>query len=103
MVYSECQREKLSQYKIERQSKPFIDQNLQLQLPGWDSHYHHVMEHSHSPIYAHYIDSTPAVSYFPLEVNETELYQAMQEAEGSYKFWLSMQKQLKEIVQVYRQ
>jgi hypothetical protein len=34
---AELSREKLIQYKIKGQTKPFVDQNLQLQIPGIES------------------------------------------------------------------
>ena len=95
MNYFECRQEKLYQYKIERQFKPFVDQNLQFQHPGWNlSNYNSQANDSHSPIYVHYVGSPS--SYLPIEVNEAEIYQAIREAEGSYKAWKRLQQQLKE-------
>lgn len=96
MAYSESSRDKLAQYKIEGQSKPFIDQNLQLQMPGCDVSEEEV-DHLQSPIYSHYVGSYPLSSaYFSSQVNEAELYHAMAEAERSYEAWKQMQHQLKE-------
>jgi hypothetical protein len=97
---SECCRDKLSQYKIGGQSKPFIDKNLQLQLPGWD--FHHNQTHpSFNPIYSHYIGSL-SVSFLSPQINEAELYHAMIEAECSYEAWRQMQQQLKEVAKGYK-
>ncbi len=94
MADSECCRDKLSQYKIGGQSKPFIDKNLQIQLPGWDPH-HHQTDHSYSPIYSHDFGSYSS-SLLSSQVNEAELYQAMKEAEYSYEAWKRMQQQLRD-------
>ncbi len=96
MTQSECSRDKLAQYKIEGQSKPFIDSNLQLQLPGCESSLEQTSP-LHSPIYSHYVGSCPS-SGVSSQVNEAEIYHAMAEAERSYKAWKSMQQQLKEAV-----
>ena len=100
MTYSDCCRDKLSHYRIAGQSKPFVDQNLQLQLPGWDSPPHQT-SYSYSPIYSHYIGSIPTSS-LELQVNETELYQAMTEAERSYKAWKQMHQQLREAATTFQ-
>ena len=90
MIDSECCRDKLSQCKIGGPSRPFIDQNLQLQLPEWDTS----SQSSHSPIYSHYVGSSPA-SPLASPINEAELYQAMAEAEKSYESWKHMQQKLR--------
>jgi hypothetical protein len=92
-------RDKLSQYKIGGPSRPFIDENLQLQLPEWDPH-----QGSHppsqSPIYSHYVGSSPS-SYLPSQINEAELHHVIAEAEQSYEAWKKMQQKLKEIANRY--
>lgn len=100
MVYSKCCRDKLSQYNIGGPSRPFIDKNLQLQLPEWDPPYSQTNQ-SHSPIYSHYVGSSP---YSPLssQINEAELYHAMAEAESSYKSWKQIQQKIKETAKVYQ-
>lgn len=91
MLYSEYCRGKLFQNKIGGPSKPFIDQNLQLQLPEWDfSSGHHC---SLSPIYAHYAGSSPSPSV-SLQVNEAEIYHAIHEAECSYDSWKQMKQKV---------
>lgn len=94
MTNSEFSRDKLAQYKIGGQSKPFIDKNLQLQIPGCDP-FPEQTDHSYSPIYSHYVGSCPS-SGLSSQINEAELYHAMAEAEGSYEAWKQMQQQLKE-------
>lgn len=96
MGESKCQ-DKQSQYKIGGPSKPFIDQNLQIQLPDWDSQ--QKQQHpSHSPIYSHYAGSSPS-PYLSSQINEVELHNAMAEAEHSYKAWKQMQERLREAAQ----
>ena len=99
MVYSESCRDKLSQYKIGGPSKPFINKNLQLELPNWETQQRQSFQ-SHSPIYSHYVGSSPS-SYLSFQVNEAELYQVMREAEHSYEAWKHMQQRLKETVNAY--
>jgi hypothetical protein len=98
MVESNCCQDKLSQCKIGGPSKPFIDQNLQIQLPNWDSQQQQ-LQPSHSPIYSHYVGSSPS-SYFSSQINEVELRNAMTEAERSYQAWKKMQQKLREAAQV---
>lgn len=102
MAYSECCREKLLAYKIEGQSKPFVDdKDLQLQLPGSESQESTESPTSPSPIYSHYVGSCPSPSYTPSPINEDELYQAIHDAEQSYEAWKKMQERLKEASKAY--
>lgn len=93
MMETNCERDKLSQCKVGGPSKPFIDQNLQLQLPHWDSR-----SFSPGPIYSHYVGSSPS-RHPHLPINEDELYQIMTNTERSYKGWKQMQQKLKEIAE----
>lgn len=97
MVEPKYCQDKLSQYKIGGPSKPFIDQNLQIQLPGWDAQQQQISP-SHSPIYSHYIGSSPS-SYLSSQINEVELNNAMKEAERSYQAWKQMQQKLRQVAQ----
>jgi hypothetical protein len=94
MAYSESCRDKLSQYSMGCPSKPFIDENLQLQLPERAPQQDQTSRF-HSPIYSHYMGSVSS-SYLSLPVNETELYHIMREAEQSYAAWKQMQGKLKD-------
>ncbi len=94
MVYSEFCREKLFQYKINGQSRPFVDQNLQLQIPGIDSHAEVGKSQSHSPIYAYYSQKLPKIPHLPILSKEAELDRVMTDAEQSYLAWKKMRKQL---------
>ena len=93
MVGFNCCQDKLSQYKIGGPSRPFIDHNLQIHLPNWDSQQKQSYL-SHSPIYAHYVGSSPSF-YLSPQINEFELRNAMIEAEHSYQAWKQMQQKLK--------
>lgn len=95
---SKCYRDKLSQCKVGGPTKPFIDQNLQLQLPEWDSPQSHS---SQSPIYSHYAGSSP-VPHISSEINETELYHVMEEAEKSYESWKKLQQKLNKIAKTHQ-
>lgn len=91
---SRSSRDKLSQCKIGGPSKPFIDQNLQLQFPGELNASH--ADSSNSPIYSHYIGSSPSYSIYP-QINELEINQAIKNAENSYSVWKKMQKKIQEM------
>ena len=97
---TKCCQDKLSQCKIGGPSKPFIDQNLQIQLPDWDKA-ERKTESSHSPIYIHYIGSPPS-SYFSSPVNESELHHAIADAERAHAAWKKIQNKLNEAVQSVR-
>ena len=101
MAYSESCREKSSQYKIEGQSRPFVNKNLQLQLPGCDIQNSSGNASFSSPIYSHYAGTWPSPSYLPSQINQTELYQIMAEAESSYEEWKNMQQHLKDAAKVF--
>jgi hypothetical protein len=91
-------REKLSQYRIEGQSKPFVDKNLQLQLPGYKEEDLVPQFRSFSnPIYSHY---APAPFSDLLNMYKDELATALQEAEQSYKAWKQMQKNVEKLIQM---
>lgn len=96
MFGSEYCKEKLSQNLLSRQFKPFIDHNLQLQIPISDFPAGQICRGA-SPIYCHYIGDNPSISYLPPEVNERELFKAMKDAEQSYEMWLQMKNQLSNI------
>ncbi|WP_068467531.1 hypothetical protein [Candidatus Protochlamydia phocaeensis] len=101
MVYSECCREKLFQSKINGQSRPFIDQNLQLRIPGAELPAEPSDPPPHNPIYSHYAHALPAASYLPSTFREAELNKAMADAQQSYEAWKKMHQQLMEAAQQY--
>lgn len=89
MAYREFCKEKLNQYKIEGQARPFIDETLQLRLPGLE-----VQKNSYFPytsVYSHYFHSLSPTLSTPSEV---ELEKAMEEAKKSYENWKLMQNRL---------
>lgn len=98
MAYSEYCREKLAHCKFERSSKPFIDKDLQLQLPGYDFSVPNTDAAPSNPIYTHFSGSEITESMITYPINETELYHVMAEAENSYEAWKKMQQRLKEAV-----
>lgn len=99
MVDAEFCRERLLQYKIEGQTRPFIDKNLQLQIPGIETRLE--TSHTYSPIYAHFSQTFPKTGYFSSPVNEEELTQAMTNAKHAYQAWKKMHEQLLKTVQGY--
>lgn len=74
---------------ISRQSKPFIDENLQFIMPQTD-----ISQRYASPIYCHYMGGNGS---HPLEINEKELYHAMADAERSYQAWAQMKEKINKI------
>lgn len=93
--YIDCCHDKSFQYKIRGQSKPFVDKNLQLQLPEWDAYSTQITPSSSSSIYSHYINFCPSFHLFP-EINEAEIHQSIKETELSYKAWKEMHDQIVE-------
>lgn len=93
-MYSEIFRNKISQQKIQGQIKPFIDKNLQMQIPGLENV--NLLDRPHTPIYIHFIRNP---SPFYLDIGETQLFQAMEEAEKSHKAWLKMKELLQKTIQ----
>ncbi len=74
-------------------SKPFIDDNLQIQLPN--SH----PELCEAPlikgrIYSHFASASASLAAPPL-FNDADLLQAIKEAECSYEAWKKMQAKIK--------
>jgi hypothetical protein len=98
MAYSEFCREKLFPHKIEGQIRPFVDGNLQIQIPGVDSQGE--SHKNYSPIYAYF---SPLLSKQPsfAQEKEVELSKVMAEAEQSYQAWQKMQKQLSQAAEKY--
>lgn len=90
-------QDKLALSKVGGPSKPYIDQNLQIHLPGDSPSSHPQQPQVHSPIYSHYVGSSPA-SPLSSQINENELIEAMAEAEQSYEAWKKLQKKIKEAV-----
>ena len=102
MDHSDCCKEKLSKNLQPRQSKPFIDKNLQLQFPESDLPSGQISR-SHSPIYSHYMGDSPSISYLAPHVNESELYKAMKDAEHGYEAWKKMKEQLSEATKSFKE
>lgn len=90
MVYHEFGKEQLVRYKIKGQARPFIDEDLQLQLPGLEDRQTKSEYYSH--IYSHYFNQ----SHLPIATlpSEQELEQAMHDAQKSYEAWKQMQQEL---------
>lgn len=94
MAYREFCKEKLGQYKIEGQMRPFIDETLQLRLPGLEGQKNSFYPYT-SSIYSHYSNSFSPTLTVPSEI---ELEKAMHEAQQSYESWKQMQSRLTNIV-----
>lgn len=97
----DCCKEKLSQNLLPRQTKAYVDQNLQLQIPE-DASPNGQITRYHSPIYTHYMGNSPPVSYLESQVNENELYQVMKDAEHSYDAWQKMREQILQASKVFQ-
>ena len=100
MNNSDNSEEKLAPCIVTRQMKPFIDHNLQLQLPSVETLVH-PNNRSHSPIYSHYMGSHPSISSLMPQVNEEEFHQAMNNAEQAYAAWSKMRDQMKQRLSKY--
>lgn len=87
-------KEKLSQNLSARSSKPYIDNNLQMQTPGWEESHD---SHSNHPIYTHYVGTKPSITSLMI-INESEFYRAMIEADNSFKAWQVVKKKIQNAV-----
>ena len=87
MNKAELSREKLFRCKIQGQSKPFVDQNLQIQIPGLES----------SSIYSYYSSAEPNLNYLQPPFSPEEFQVAMQEARQSHEDWRKMEQQLRQL------
>lgn len=95
MESSECRKEKLSQHLQLRESKPFVDANLQFHVPAVDFATH---SPSYRPIYTHYMHGAPSDTPYASEVNEAELFKAISDAELSYQSWQEMKEKLQQLI-----
>jgi hypothetical protein len=87
MGYSKGYQDKLSVLNIERQSRPFVDENLQIQLPGLKDPSIASDPSPSSPIYVHYAKYNCSPLPLPPSINEKEINQSMVEAEKAYQAW----------------
>lgn len=83
-----------------RQKKPFLDHNLQMQIPeikpSFDSH----ASCSHT-IYSHYSSSSTTTNKDPISIYEDEINQSMNEAEQAQKAWKAMQAKLLDATKLF--
>lgn len=79
------------QCRFKGQARPFIDKDLQFQVPGVDNYLESHEPSCYTNIYLHYTPSF-TLDFFPL--NYKELEKAIDDAQNSYEAWGKMQKQL---------
>jgi hypothetical protein len=84
---------KTTHRKIKGQTKPFIDANLQIQIPGLDASSESFQDDSHPSVYAHFCQD-PFVITQEMAAMESELNTAIEEAQQTYAAWKKMQLQL---------
>lgn len=89
-------KEELIQYKIKGQIRPFIDQNLQLQIPNLESTKSEGS--SYTDLYSHYFNHINSLNDPILPVDKQEIEKAMLEARQSYEAWRKMQKKIEEAI-----
>lgn len=88
-----CRKEKLFKYRIKKSDRPFIDANLQIQIPGVEST---AEKQGYSQVYSHYSLPTPSTLPTPPSLGEHLLTEMMAEAKRSYAVWKKKQQQLLE-------
>ena len=93
MSRSERCRDKVSLKSVGGPSKPFVDDNLQFQLPNWISETEKTQSH-HRPIYSHFTGSVPSIQPHS-QIYEDELLHSMNEVDRSFDAW----KRLKERIE----
>lgn len=86
-------RDKLMQYAMKGQTRPFIDRNLQLQMPELERENEAMA--SYTNIYSHYASTFSSHS---CSLNREELEQAVAHAHQSYEAWKRMKQQLMELI-----
>lgn len=86
---------KTRQNKINGQSKPFIDRNLQIQIPGLDAAPDTQISTSCKSLYTHYCQNAVIITQ-EMAAIESELNSAISEAQKSYDAWKKMQAHLSE-------
>jgi NAD-specific glutamate dehydrogenase len=89
-----CQAKEPFHYKIKGQNRPFIDEDLQLQIPGFENQ-------RYSPIYSHFTGQFPLSSSY-IQEKEQEIRKVMAQAQQSYEAWKKMQQQLQEEIQKFK-
>lgn len=106
MAISKRDREKLSQSKIDRKVKPYIDKDLQLHIPASEQVENHEpfnKVYAYSPIYNHFNNSSLKESRSNAllsEINEEEIFQAIHDAEQAYEAWRKLKNQLEKNYQI---
>lgn len=102
-MYNECfKREKLLHYRIKGQKRPFIDEDLQLQLPGLESSLENPNLGSYSQVYSYYSTYFPSRLDFPKMVQQVELEHGISQAQQAYDKWKNIQQQLHTMFQQFR-
>jgi hypothetical protein len=95
MDYQDLTKNKLAYCRIKGQTRPFIDNNLQLQWPSLE---HYLDQQKfYKPIYSHtstFFDSFHWNS--SLNFQQAEIAKAIATARQAYKTWQLIQQQLKE-------
>lgn len=86
-------KEDLLQYKISGQTKPFIDQKLQMQIPSLDVNKD--LPSFSNKIFSHYVSADHTLSYYLLPIDQKDLEKKMDNARASFEAW----KKLKERIQ----
>lgn len=90
--------EKTLQCKINGQSKPFIDKDLQIQIPGLETSQCSSNQKTKS-IYIHYCGESQKTPP-ELQAIENELNSAMAEAKQSHEAWKKIQDRIRETAKV---
>lgn len=105
MTISKREREKLSQSKIDRKIKPYIDKDLQIRIPASEQIENNESLnkiYAYSAIYNHFnqqsLKDRISNALLP-EINEEEISRAIREAEQAYEAWKRLKNQLKETYQ----
>lgn len=94
MTHTESFPKKLSQNCVNRQTKPFIDTNLQIQVPFEGKFLSEQI--GINPIYTHYINERQSSPILGSVVNLTEVEQTIRQTKETYSLWKKMQQRLAE-------
>lgn len=93
-----CHREQIPAFKIKGQKRPYIDQELQFQLPGIEDYQEPIIRHR-SQVYSYYLGD--GVQQFhpslTIPIDYKGLEQAIADANQSYTVWKKLHQQILEV------
>jgi hypothetical protein len=93
--------QKLLNHRINGCQYPFIDEDLQLRIPGLESSLEKQQGEKiiYHQIYSHYLNPTMSPSHSFLKGNEEKLQRNMIEVQKAYESWKIIQRYIQKIIE----